>query len=181
MWLDLQKLRLSKGHSLFLFSDEKRCLKVIYLASHLFFCLRASIDCVKLINEEHFVSGSQDGYVALLITLPSNKQFGYVITAATQSVTCLLLQFLEHLAVPGGTLGSTRWNAWQYQVWRSWQFVDSERCPLQWELQWICLTTLQLGTCGNAYSRNHIRVGPRMNLTGLLAAFPVEDYTNLSL
>ena len=92
---------------MFLFSDEKRCLKVIYLASHIF-CLRASIDCVKLINEEHFVSGSQDGYVALLSTLPSNKQFGCISTAATQSVTCLLLQFLEHLAVPGGTLGSTR-------------------------------------------------------------------------
>ena len=45
------------------------------------FCLRASIDCVKLINEEHFVSGSQDGYVALLSVLPSNKQFGYIITA----------------------------------------------------------------------------------------------------
>lgn len=26
---------------------------------------RSSIDCVKMINEEHFISGSQDGYVCL--------------------------------------------------------------------------------------------------------------------
>ena len=54
---------------------------------------------MKLINEEHFVSGSQDGYVVLLSVLPSNKQFGDIITAGLYHiewyiVTCLLLWVL---------------------------------------------------------------------------------------
>ena len=61
---------------------------------------------MKLINEEHFVSGSQDGYVALLGMLPSNQQAGYIITTGLYPtkwyiVTHLLLQCLKHLAVPG--------------------------------------------------------------------------------
>ena len=48
----------------------------------LFVVLRASIDCVKLINEEHMISGSQDGYVppthALLSLIPPNSPFSCI-------------------------------------------------------------------------------------------------------
>ena len=58
---------------------------------------------MKLINEEHFVSGSQDGYVALLGMLPSNQQAGYIITTGLYPTKWYIV---THLLFE--TLGSTR-------------------------------------------------------------------------